>query len=147
MTQVLLVFDNDTQEVDLALDSRGFISLEGGFETSSLISMHTNKRALPSDEEAQPYGWWGDSFARVEGDQIGSHLWKLRRSNLTVETIRKSKLYLDAAFRWYVEDGIATSVEVETERQDPETIAARVRINRPKGEPWQHVWEIHVNAI
>lgn len=147
MSQVLLTMNNTTQEVDLALDSRGFISLEGGFETSSLISMHTNKRARPSDNEPQPFGWWGDSFPIVPGDQIGSHLWRLARENLSVSTLRKAKLFLDEAFRWYVDDGIASSVEVETEKQEGDILAARVRIIRPNGHAWEHVWKVHVNAI
>lgn len=147
MTQVLMTYDNDTQEVDLAEDANGCISLEGGFETSTLISMHTNRRARPSDEEPQVFGWWGDSLADVQGDQIGSLLWLLARTNLTTATLRKAKLFISDAFRWYVDDGIAESVEVVTEREDPDMLKVQVRITRPNADPWEHIWRVHLNAV
>lgn len=148
MTHVLLVHNNDTQEVDLALDSRGFISLEAGLETMALISLFTNKRARPSDgEQEQPYGWWADTYAETPGDEIGSHLWLLRRAGLTLQTIRKARVFSEQAFAWMLKLGIAKKIEITTERFEDDTIAIQTRFHRPNADPWEALWRVHVNGV
>jgi phage gp46-like protein len=139
--------DPSDETVDLVLDERGFIALTAGLETMVLVSLFTNRRARPSDKREQPFGWWGDTYAQPEGDKIGSLLWLLRRSPLSLETLRKTKLYVDQALAWMVQDGLAKTIVSTVERQDAGIIAIGVDITRPDGEPWSKVWEVHVNAL
>lgn len=147
MSHIKIVIDPEDETVDLALDARGFISLEAGLETMVAYSLFTNRRARPSDERDKPFGWWGDAFSPVTGDRIGSLLWLLRRANLTPDTLRKAKLYSDQALAWMVEDGMAKKVTTQVERQANGIIAIGVDILRPDGEAWSKVWEVHVNAL
>ena len=73
-------------------------------------------------------GWWGDSFAPVEGDRIGSRLWLLARAKLLADTPAKAKEYAQEALQWLLDDGVAAKVDVQAERQGLETLAMRVVI-------------------
>jgi phage gp46-like protein len=143
MSQVLLVFDNATQESDLVLDSRGCIPLEGGIETTTLISTLTNRRARPSDKVSSKEGWWGDLLADWPGDQIGSLLWLLAREVITPGTIRKMGLYTESANSWHVTDGLASGIAIEVERYDMEAIACRVVVKRPNDGAFSIIWNVY----
>ncbi|WP_281523382.1 MULTISPECIES: phage GP46 family protein [Bacteria] len=82
-----------------------------------LISLFSWRRSNEDDGVEIPYrqGWWGDTFAD-SGDRIGSKLWLLRREKLTREVIARAKDYAEESLRWMVEDAVAKSVVVETER-------------------------------
>ncbi len=146
MSQVLVCFDPETQTVDFATDANGFISLEGGLETASLYSTLTNKRAPPSNVEVidQPYGWWGDDFPEVDGDQWGSWVWiELGRSKLITADIRKVQLAVEDGHKWMLEDGLAKTVVVTPTRVDPDAIDIKVNITEPDGTQWSKIWKVH----
>lgn len=84
-----------------------------------IISLFTWRRAEPADKLPgdQRFGWWGDSVPTVGNDRIGSRLWLLSRSNVTAETMLQAKEYGEEALAWLIEDGVATAVEVQAERQ------------------------------
>ena len=150
MSQVLVCFDPETQSVDFAEDDNGFISLEGGLETAVLYSLLSNARAPDSAEEFrnQPFGWWGDDFADVEGDRWGSLIWTvLGRAKLSTQDIRNTQVFAEDGMRWLVLDAAARSVEVVPERIDPDTIRLVISVNEPDGNTWNEVWEVHRNAV
>jgi len=95
-----------------------------------IISLFTHRRAraddlLPSDDMQ---GWWGDTFAPVANDQIGSRLWLLSRSKLTTETAERAREYALEALQWLLDDGVAARVEVQAARQGLDTLALNVQI-------------------
>ena len=150
MTQVLVCFDAETQTVDFAEDEDGFISLEGGLETSSLYSLLSNRRAPVSNIEVkdQPFGWWGDNYADQPGDEWGSLIWlALGRAKLTTEDIRRVQVFAEDGMKWMVIDSVAKSVTVVPERIDPDTIRLAVSVVQPDGETWNEVWEVHRKAV
>jgi phage gp46-like protein len=113
-----------------------------------VVSLFTWRRARPDDElpsGTARMGWWGDSFASVEGDRIGSRLWLLARAKLTVQTINRAREYAHEALAWLVEDGVASRVEVEVERLGVEGIAMACRITRSDGHAvdlrFSNAWE------
>lgn len=143
-----LTFDNATQAVTIARDARGFIALDGGFETPALISIGTDKRARPSDRETDRRGWWGDAHALVRGHEIGSLLWLLRREPLTSQTVRRAKFAADDCFRWMVEDGIAKSATAEAEADEEiGAVKLSVTIIKPDGTTWSEIWKVHFDAV
>lgn len=83
-----------------------------------LISLFSWRRSDEDDGVEIPHrqGWWGDTFADTSGDRIGSKLWLLRREKLTREVIARAKDYAEESLRWMIEDAVAKSVVVETER-------------------------------
>lgn len=97
-----------------------------------LISLFTWRRAnaddvLPSTDR---YGWWGDSFASVDNDRIGSRLWLLQRAKLANDTAARAREYAAEALQWLVDDGVAESVSVTAERLDLQSLALGVVIVR-----------------
>ncbi len=108
--ETLGIFDTHLLFRDLEADET--------LETAVVISLFTDRRAdltdpLPFNETFRR-GWWGDSYAEIQGDQIGSHLWLLQREKTTQDTLNRAKEYSLEALAWLTEDGIAESVQVNT---------------------------------
>ena len=121
---------------------------DGGLETAVLMSLFLDRRANADDEipdgGEDPRGWWGDAFATVEGDRIGSRLWLLRRSKLTDETLTRAREYAIEALEWLKEDGVANAVRVETEIRGIEQLAIGVEIDRQQGgtQRFAFAWDL-----
>src|SRR5688572_23031344 len=95
----------------------GDFKADEGLETAVLISLLTDRRCEPEelpDPETDRRGWWGDLFADVEADQIGSKLWLLDRTKQSQETLNAAQEYAEDSLEWLLEDGVAASVTVET---------------------------------
>lgn len=114
-----LVSDVSAFRFDWALGAPG-LATDDGLQTAVVISLFTDRRAdaadLPSGSSgADQRGWWGDSFAEVEGDRIGSRLWLLAREKQTPATLLKARDYAKEALQWLIDDGIAREVLVQAE--------------------------------
>lgn len=145
---VALEFNPTTREGDLVLAGADLLT-EGTLKTAILISLFTDARAdrderLPV-EDSDRRGWWGDSFAPIEGDRTGSDLWLLRREKLTPAVQSKAERACDRALEWLIADGIAAGVEVSSEIQKPDRLALLVVVDRPDGTrvefSFSFVWE------
>jgi len=116
-----MVWDTDLMEGDLEVINGDFTH-DAGLETAVLMSLFTDRRAEDDDElldeEARDKrGWWGDLVSpEVEGDQIGSRLWLLSRAKTTEKALVRAKDYVKEALQWMVEDKVASSITVTTER-------------------------------
>lgn len=103
---------------DWAIDPNGpGLDMDDGLQTSVIISLFTDRRAEASDlpagaNGADRRGWWGDSFADVEGDKIGSRLWLLAREKQTQATLLKARDFALEALQWLLDDGIARQLTV-----------------------------------
>lgn len=91
--------------------------LEAGrdLETAVIISLFTDRLAneddvLPSGDD--PRGWVGDLDQPVK---IGSRLWLLERSKLTLQTGAIAKSMAAEALQWMIDDGIVSKFEIATE--------------------------------
>jgi len=121
--EIRLSWDDIFLEGDLSYLPSGDVESETGFVSAVIISLFTDRRAKIDDELPDPNnkdrrGWWGDlASPDVEGDQIGSKLWLLERSKTTPDVLYKAKKYAEECLQWMIEDGHASKVEVETERQ------------------------------
>lgn len=118
-----------------------------------IVSLFTWRRANPDDDlpADEKFGWWGDTFPIVENDRIGSRLWLLSRSKLTQETVSRAKEYAVEALQWLLDDGVASRVDVETERQGIDRLAVACRIYRINGTApldlrFSNVWEFLSNV-
>ena len=116
-------------DIGLFIDSEGFIDIafnegdlkqDDSLQTALLISLFTDKRIEESErpeDEPSLRGFWGDIYADVEGDKIGSKLWLFSRSKRTVETLTYYEDYALEALKWLTEDEIADRVEVSAAYQ------------------------------
>ena len=98
-----------------------------------LISLFSWRRSEDADGVKTPFrqGWWGDSFAEVEGDRIGSRLWLLQRSKLTPAVLRRAEEYAEESLQWLIEDAIVESVEVTAERVGNDRLDLSVVLFKP----------------
>lgn len=120
----LAILENGT--IDLAHGTSGLIK-EEGLESAVLISLLTDRRANPDDAlpdddgrvkaiPADRRGWCGDALSEDDNDdRIGSRLWLLVREKQTEETRRRAIHYANEALEWLIEDGIASTIEIEAE--------------------------------
>ena len=100
-----------------ALSSRGY-----ELETAVILSLFLDAEAKPEDNVPASElrrGWWGDAFAEVPGDKIGSRIWTLERAKATTETLRKLEAIAADALKWLVEDRVAAKV-VPTAAYEPD---------------------------
>jgi phage gp46-like protein len=132
---------------DLAVEN-GDLALDDGLETALLVSLFTDRRAH-ADDVLPDYGndrrgWWGDSYADIEGDLIGSRLWLLERERDLADVPLRAKLYLAEAVQWLIDDGVVDQVDVQAERSQPGMLAYAVIVNRPNAPPrryqFNHFW-------
>lgn len=118
---------------------------------AAVISLLTWRRAGADDplDDAERYGWWGDSFPSQADDRIGSRLWLLRRRSLTAQTERDARDYAREALQWLLDDGRVTAVEISTHRAI-DRLEMRVLLTTPEGErvPVQldNLWQV-IHAV
>lgn len=97
-----------------------------------VVSLFTWRRANPDDElpASDLMGWWGDSYAEIAGDKIGSRLWLLSRSTLAQDTVRRAQEYATEALQWLLDDQVATSVVVTSSRLGVHSLGLSVVVTR-----------------
>jgi len=102
---------------------------------AAIISLFTWRRARPDDDlpGTDRMGWWGDSFATVANDKIGSRLWLLGRAKLTAKTPIQAREYAIEALQWFVDDGVASRIDAQSERQGLTTLALAAQIYKTGG--------------
>lgn len=143
-------YDSTTMLVDLKREGAN-LETDEGLEAAVLISIFTHRRSpedlLPAHMTDRK-GWWGNSVARVRGDEVGSLLWVLSTRALTDELAAEAKAWLESCLSWMVADGVTDSVSVETSRSG-DIFRFRVTIARPSDpySKWQRTWEVRFNAV
>lgn len=104
----------DTGIFDICFDENGDFLNEDSWDTDIFMSWFTDKRAEPS-QVAQPElrrGWFGDEYATLDLDQIGSHIWLLEQARNTNETANDARLFFENALNWMIEKNYATKITV-----------------------------------
>lgn len=145
---VVLKYDNDKQRADLVVKSGQFQD-DDGLETAVTISLFTERRLEPDDEDpGATYrgGWWGDTYA---GDKIGSRLWKLRNKVATDSNLSLAKAYILEALQWMLDDKVASKIVVVTSRgKTIQELRFTIDIYSPgRNSPWSNTWEKRFNEL
>lgn len=144
MLNLGLFFDLTQLSGDLrvaALDGMPLRAARTKLEEQTLISLFTWREAALSDGLAAPNrkGWWGDAFAAVPGDRIGSRLYLLSRRKLTQETLALARDLTFEALDWMRQprpDGgpsLVTDIQVEVRRSGLERIEIVPRLTERDG--------------
>jgi phage gp46-like protein len=139
-------FNNDDQTGDLVVGDNGNIAQADELKTAILISLFTDREADEGDgvEPNARRGWWGDAYAEVANDKIGSRLWLLRqRRASTSDTPRLAEQYVREALQWMIDDGVADDVAATASYIRADVLKITVDIKKPdKVAPkWETVWE------
>jgi len=113
MTDITTVWVVERGEGDWAI-SGGALASGNDLASAVLISLFTDRRANDDDvlPDASPdrRGWWGDLDQDVP---IGSRLWLLSRSRLTLDVANTAKGYAAEALKWLLDDQVVARVGVE----------------------------------
>lgn len=139
--------DGQLPTFDLAIENGG-LALDDGLETALIVSLFTDRRASDDDVLPDPSGgkrgWWGDTYADIDGDQIGSRRWLLERERDLPDTYKRMQIYLAEGCEWLTADGVAGRVDVAAERLRPGVMEYSVMVKRPDAAPRQfqflHFW-------
>ena len=126
---VALIADSDGF-IDIALENGDLVG-DGSLETAINISLFTDARVSPSelpDGVQSRRGFWGDMYAEVDGDEIGSKLWTLSRQKQTEEARLNFEDYTRAALRWMIEDKVAEALDVEGSYTDDGALVLAIDI-------------------
>jgi len=137
MTDIKTIFIDLGHGVDYALDGLGFAE-DDGLETAVILSLFTDRRANADDAipdgSKDRRGWWGDSFADVKGDLIGSRLWLLSREKQLASVLVRAQQYAEESLKWLVDDSVAESAVVVASNPRSGILALGVSITR-SGHP------------
>ncbi len=115
------------------------IARDDGLETAVIISLFSDRRALPEQvpvelQNDDRRGWWGDVLPAVQGDQTGSHLWLLTREKQTQSTLARAQQYARDALQWMIDDKVARQIDVSASYATQGVMQLMVDIYRPTGE-------------
>lgn len=112
-----------------------------------LISLFSWRKSNEDDGVVAPnrQGWWGDTFAQVTDDRIGSRLWLLQREKVLPSTMRKAEAYTKEALQWLIDDAVIAKTDVSCERYGTDGIALNVVCYKPDDTQalnarFQNVW-------
>lgn len=132
---------------DIAIDG---VDLKTSTELADAIEMSifSNRRAnvddvlpYPNDD---PQGWFGDTWALVPGDQIGSRLWQLVREVQSSQTELVAKNFVVEALAWLTADGIVPTFTVKTSFIQKGILGIEIDISKPTGSQkfkYSYVWD------
>jgi phage gp46-like protein len=133
MSDILTNWDVANLRGDWVL-SGADLQTDRGLQTSVLISLFTDRRALPDDVipdgSGDPRGWWGDDPEHP----IGSRLWLLSRAKQTNETLLRAKDYMIEALQWLVDDGAVAKFDIAAQWVAPSVLGGFVTAYRQDGQ-------------
>lgn len=150
MSDIKLTWDVDVLEaIAQFLVADNDVEMDAGLETLVIISLFTDARAdvddtLP-DTNGGRRGWWGDSTSDKNGDSVGSKLWLHERDRLNEQLLLDIKKRAQDALKWMLDEGLALSVVVTTERMPLDngdySVALAVEITKPDGKKLPYKFE------
>lgn len=136
MTDIAIVWSNDTATGDWAMAADGDLMHDDDLASAVLVSIFTHRTAsddfVQPDLAKDPRGWWGDSFNDVKYP-IGSRLWQFYRAIRTDTTLADVRDACAEALQWLVDDGVADSVSVTTQWAGRTRIGIRVDVRQGDG--------------
>jgi len=132
---------------DIAMSGPDLLA-ESGLQTAIIMSLFTDRRALPDDVipdgGTDRRGWWGEA-------EFGSRLWLLEREKQMPSVLIRAREYSEEALQWLIDDGVAASITVTTEWVKAGMLGLRIEIQRPDNTSETHrfqtAWEATTHAI
>lgn len=133
MSDIAIEYKSQIKEYDISI-LNGDLKECDDLDSAVIISLFTWARAAAGevDENAPRFGWFGDKIDADNTDSTGSKLYLLKRKKITNQTIMDAREYIEQALRWMIEDGVATEIKAEVERNasDVNRVDALVQIVR-----------------
>jgi phage gp46-like protein len=138
------IFPYQTEvSVDWLLLNDGTLDETQELATAVIVALGTDRLAdvsdrLPDPDSTDRRGWWGDMDANLIWNAwpIGSRLWLLFREKITGSaaqqgsTMSRIKFYIQEALQPFIDQRVASGMEVIVTRLDTQRITALVRLFR-----------------
>lgn len=145
MADIALILQGGQPNADIGL-SNGDLIINKDLQSAVIISLFSNRLAEVGDVPTgiNRQGWWGDSYLTPGKYLIGSRLWLLQRANATQETANLAQNYCQEALRWLITEGVAASIDVQTQIVGLYTLEIAIQIYKPDSTIenflYEYVW-------
>jgi phage gp46-like protein len=139
MVDIALGWSNDLWRGDWMLAEDGTLETGADMETAVLLSLFTDRTALPDDvipDKGTIRGYWADSFRPYP---LGSRLWLLWREKQTETTRRRAAEYSRECLQWMIDCGAARAVNTEAAWIARGMLQVEIAIDPPAGE--RRLWK------
>jgi phage gp46-like protein len=139
MTDIAILWQQDFHGDFEIADTGDDLKTDDGLQTAIFISLWTDRRV--NEDETLPFGetdrrgYFGDNYADVPGDQIGSRLWTLDRAKQMQQSMIDARTYCEEALQWLKDDGVCDSFTVEVTNPEFQTWIITVKIYKPDTDP------------
>ena len=135
MSDIAIEYKSQIKEYDISI-LNGDLKECDDLDSAVIISLFTWARASAGevDENAPRFGWFGDKIDADNTDSTGSKLYLLKRKKITNQTIMDSREYIEQALQWMIEDGVATEIKVEVERNASDVNRADALVQIVRGD-------------
>ena len=130
---------------DLQIDDEGDIKTRDFFDTSLLMSVYCERRALESEMKASHLrrGWIGN--LETPDFEIGSKLWLWYQARKNADTANGIQTALRNALKWTVEGNYLINYDVSAVFTD-EAVFAEIILYRAKSKPEKRLFELWNNT-
>jgi phage gp46-like protein len=138
MADIGLVWSNELWRGDWQLNDDGQLTSDNDLETAILLSLFTDRTALPDDviPDGGPIrGWWADTYRTYE---LGSRLWLLWREKQTETTRRRAAEYARESLQWMIDAELASRIDVAAAWRSRGFLELEISLTPPYGE--RRVW-------
>ena len=135
MSDIAIEYKSQIKEYDISI-LNGDLKECDDLDSAVIISLFTWARAAAGevDENAPRFGWFGDKIDADNTDSTGSKLYLLKRKKITNQTIMDAREYIEQALQWMIEDGVATEIKAEVERNASDVNRADALVQIVRGD-------------
>lgn len=131
---------------DISFENGDF-ALTGGLETSFMMTIYCQKREDSIEDPSSRGGWIGNEL-NEDGFEQGSLVWTLFQEKLDDDIVNICQNYLEDAFQWYIDKGIAKEIDIVVEKDiDLEKLNAKITVIRNDNTEFVQYYDLWINTI
>lgn len=133
-TDAVLVKLDQRSPYDFTIASNGDINTDNFFDSSILVSLFTDKRALPAEMPVSELrrGWIGDE-SNQDGFEGGSKIWLYEQAPLTRDTLNGIATEAFNSLVWLTNDELAINLNAQADLIDG-VVTITITIARPNSK-------------
>jgi phage gp46-like protein len=125
----------------------GDFALTAGLETSFMMTIYCQKREDSIEDPRSRGGWIGNEL-NEDGFEQGSLVWTLYQEKLDDDTVNICQNYLEDAFQWYIDRGIAKEINIAVEKDiDLQKLNATITAIRNDNTEFVQYYDLWINTI
>jgi len=125
--------------------TNGDFTLDSGLETSFMMTCYCQQRDDTIEDPRSRGGWAGNQLNQ-DGFEQGSLAWTLFQARTDEDTALLAQNYLEDAFQWYLDQGIAKDLEIEI-TLDNEKMTATISITRNDDTQFVQYYDLWLETV